>query len=501
MPFVPRTKDQIRDSILANLQSRFQASNDGVSVDVRPGSRYYMLADAIALEHAGIEAQAQAQTKQILPDKADSENLARHANVQGVPREAAVASVLSIRVTGTPSTVVAIGSASLASTGGLTFAPNAPTVTTDGSGNGTLAVTCQTPGAAGNLATNTVLQWSAAPVGLNPTGRVLSITTAGAEIETEAAWALRIIARMQERPASFNRADVVAIAEAYSSVSEAYVYPLLEPGTDTVDTPGTLQIVVLGPIAEDANGIRNGDSPTNTRFIGTPGAERTEIEAYFEGTVDDEGVAVPAASQKQLRPVTLPVGNYSIHSASKLPQHIELTAVVTAANAKQWSGTLAGVAGTNDDTHFTVSGDHTALSGLRMLVELPTASYRGARKMVTPTSAMLNGSGDTVFTVPSLGGTPVFPSTVYPAPANWNAIRLAIFALFDRLTPGDASSSSRRWPGDDEAGPSTLYLGELIAAICSVPGVINATVVAPVADVVPALKTIVDLTIITLTTN
>lgn len=500
--FIPRTQAQIRDGILASFQSRLQAST-GKNVDVRPGSVFYNLADAFAVEQCGIQAQAQALTKQILPDKADTENLARHGAVQGVAREPPSNAVLSVRVTGSPNTTVVIGSTSMVSASGRRFTPNVTSFVTDGAGDAEVLFTCDTTGTTGNLTTGTVLSWSAAPTGVNPTGVVLSIETAGGNIESESAWASRIISRMRERPATFNRADVVALIEDFAGVEQAYVYPLLQPGTDRVGIPGTLQVVVVGPVATNLEtGVQNGDSPTNTRFIGTPGELQTDIKAYFEGTVDNEGVTVPRASQKQLRPPTILEADYSIRSAARLPQHVEMTAVVTAQNACQWSGTMSAVAGTNNDTHFTVSGDHRDRVGLRMLVELSTSDYRGARIMVTPSSGTLDMSGNTVFVVAtSMGGTPIFPGDVYPAPANWNAIRLAIFALFDRLTPGDAAAPSERWPGDDEAGPSTLYLGELIAAVCSVPGVVNATVVAPVADVVAPLRTIIDLTLLTFTTN
>jgi uncharacterized phage protein gp47/JayE len=497
MSFVPRTKDQIRDAFLANLASRFAALT-GDAIDIRKGSPMWMLGDAIGLEFSGVEAAQDLATKQLLPDLADTEFLERHGFVEGASRLDATASSLSVAVTGSPDGLKVIGSALLTDTNGLVYVPTTSTVTITG-GNGALIATCQTPGTGGNLAATTVLQWSAAPTGLNPTALVSSITAAGTERETDQAYAARIIARRKDRPASFNRADVVELTKQFHSVAEAYVYPLLQPGTDTVGIPGCLQVVALGPIPKDANGVQNGDSVPNTRFL--VGGEQADIEAYWEGTVDKEGIAVPLASQTQLRPVTLLQGNYRITQAIQQTQNVTMAVVVTAVNAKKWSGTMTTVAG-GTTTSVVVSGDQSALvlPGMPMLVRL-NSLYRGEYKMVTPTAPGVFDGVNTTFTVPAMEQAPTAATTVYPAPANWPQIRLAIFALFDRLTPGDAAAPSQRWPNDDVAGPSTLYPSELIAAVCAVPGVIDATVSVPAAAVVAVTKALIDLLILIVTSN
>ncbi len=504
MPFIPRTKEQIRDSLLANLQSRYQALT-GLNVDIREGSHMWMRADAIALELAGIEAAYELETKQILPDQADTDFLDRHGIVEGLPRELPTAASHTISILGTPGATIAFGSATLVATTGLTYVPTTSGVTLDAiTGLATITVVCQTAGTTGTLAVGTLLQWSAAPTGLTPTATVTAVTAAGTDTEKDPPYAARILARRQERPASFNRADVVAICQAFHSVTTAYVYPLLQPDTDLTGIPGTLTVVVLGPIPADANGVLNGDNPTNTRFIGSPGSQQTDVEAYIEGTVDTQGVTVPLNSQVQLRPLSLPSGNYRIRTPDRTPQSLTLDVVVTAANQKQWGGTLTvDAGGTNDATHVTVAGNHTDLNGLRMLVLMnPVTSLRGYYRMVTPTAASFNaGPVTTTFTVPSMPGSPFIGTLVYPAPANYPLIRLAIFQLYDRLTPGDAASPSNRWPADDVAGPSTLYIGEIIAAVCAVPGVINCTVSLPVANVTATLRHLIDLANLTLTSN
>lgn len=477
----------------------------GTNCDIRRGSHYWLRCDALALEMAGIEAGLELETQQIIPTTADTVFLNRHGIVEGVAREPATAAELVFSVLGTPGITAAIGSAVFIGTNGLTYAPTSSTVPLDSvTGIGSVSAESLTPGALGNLAVTAIVQWSAAPAGLNPTATVASITVAGAEAETDAAYAARIVARRQERPASFNRADVRAIAEEVTGVAEAYVYPLLEPVSNDIGVPGTFQIVALGPVSTDANGVQNGDAGTNLRFRGPPGSEQTDIEGYFEGTLDKDGVTVPLASQSQRRPVTVPQGNYKVLTAGQLAQSVTIAVTVTTANIKQWSGTMTTAAGSTTTT-IMVTGNQTSLGlvGKPLLVKLATGTYRGLYAMRTPldNGLYIPATNTTVFAVSAMVSAPVVGATVYPACANFEQIRLALFALFDRLTPGNSSGVSARWPNADVAGPSVLYIGELIAAVCAVPGVVTAAVTLPVADVSPAVLNLVDLNVLIVTSN
>jgi hypothetical protein len=120
-----------------------------------------------------------------------------------------------------------------------------------------------------------VLTWQSAPAGLGPTATVSSVTlTTGADVESYGDWAQRIIGRLQERPASGNRADWKAWCEAFTGldIRQVWVYPLLQPpatypGAGTENVLGCVTVVCAGPA--------QGDNPENSRSIGASGASRS----------------------------------------------------------------------------------------------------------------------------------------------------------------------------------------------------------------------------------
>jgi uncharacterized phage protein gp47/JayE len=494
MPFKARTMEAIRDDFLAALQARY-ASPTGDTVKVDKGSHYWMLGEVLGLELAGQEAGLEALTQQLLPDKADGDMLARHGAVEGLTQEPATAAVLTFAITGAPSTSSAIGSSTLVATNGLSFAPpTGANASTNGSGTGTVSATCQTPGAAGTLPLGTVVQWSTAPTGINATAMVTAITTAGEDEESPDAYAQRIIDHIQARPAGFNAAEVREIVRAYAGVDEAFVYSLLEPVSGSAGVPGTFTVLAIGPVAKDALGVANGDSPTNTRFIGTPGAENTGVKDYIEGTRTAAGVAITDGSGIQLRPCTMLAGNYRVESPSRTLQNVTLNVTVSAANKPTWVGAPLVTASTTNTV--TVNGDWSAIivPGSLVLAYVGTSAFRGGVQMgkVSTVHYDVPTTSTTITFESGLAAAPTVGVAISSAPGNYDAMRKAILAVFDKLGPGDAGSPSQRFPGIEKA-PATLTLAALIRAAMGVEGVLNASVGFPVSDVTPAAKTMLDL--------
>lgn len=496
MPFAPRSRATIRDSILSNLASRYATA--GARIDTAEGSDAWFLASAYAVELEALEAQADAQSRELLPDTASASYLDRHGAVEGVAREAAVATTVRCTVTGTAGATITFGSATLLSTAGLVYAPTTLSVALDGSGNGTVDFACRTAGAVGNLAASTTLTWSSTPTNANPTATVASTVTTGTDEETDAAYAARLIARRQERPASGNRADWRHWVEAYDGVEEAYVYPLLQP---PAAYPGAGTANVLGCVTVLAVGPAQGDGTTNKRIVGgSAGASlASTVGAFVEGTKDRTGAAVPATLQKQLRPATMAAGDYSIEAIQVSSQNVDIRITNASAYAFPWSGTMT-VDAASTTTSLVVNGDQRAQNGKAALIFVGTSAKRGGFEMRTlPTGTYDGGTNKTTFSFASsaLAGTP--SGTVYPAPPNWPSIRDALFALFDALGPGDTSPAAR-WPTEDVRGRATLYVTALIEAVRGVAGVLDVSVVTPAASVVPAAKTVVTLGTMTIRT-
>lgn len=504
MPFDARTRDEIRDTLLADWQARYAAA--GKTLDATALAHHHRLASGLAMICSLYDAMGVGLGDEILPDKA-TYTVRRHAAVEGLAPDPAVAAILGVSVTGTPSAVLNLTGKTLQSDDGTTYDASqnsdgtGSTVTLDGSGNATVYATCRTAGAVGNRPNSAILSWgNGAPTGANPTASVATTFRSGAEAETDSQLAARVIARRQERPASGNRADWRAWAlDVLAAGSDAVVYPLLHP---SLGTPilGAVTVVCIGP--------PQGASATNTRVLGVPTGA---VASYIEGTTDAAGNALPVEKQKQLRPVTMAAGDYSIEAPLTNQQDLTVQIVLGAAYMPSWnSGFAVLVSPAPSTTTFSIAGDQTATlrpSGtpLPILVNLGTSAYRGGYCLVTPSSIVFNGgTGNTDIVVSTaMVAAPIVGSVILPPPLNWSQIQAATFNYFDTLGPGDTSPASR-WPTQEQKLRATFYKPAIEAAlvqtldasgrvVAGVPGVLSAVVIVPATSIAPAAKTIVTL--------
>jgi hypothetical protein len=483
MPWDPRTRDEIRDTFLEDWAAR--AEDAGCPILITEGSYAWFVGSALALILESQEAQLHALAREILPDQSSTAFVDRHGGVEGLPREAAVAAVLAVTLAGTAFATVTFGSATLTAPDGTVYTPSeladgtGPSVTLDAGGAGTAYATARVAGTAGTQAAGTTLAWSSAPAGADPTVVVASTSTAGTAIESNGAYALRILARRQERPATANRADWVEWARAYDGVDDAVVYPLLHP-TYGVNTLGAVTLVPIGPV--------QGDSPTNTR---------TDMASLVVGLGGTINVFAPA---------TVPPGSFVIEQPGTVAQALELVAEFATAYAPPFAYSAGYlVVATSTATVVKVAGNLTTTfaAGRSILVNVGTVVYRGGFYKTAITSSSFDGT-NTLIVVPTLPDVPTVGTIVHPAPANWSEIRTALFTLFDNLGPGDTSPACR-WPGEETRLRSKLYRSAIVAALVAqydatgalyrgVPGVLSVSVTTPGADVTPAAKSIVVLT-------
>lgn len=498
MAYTGRSRDEIRDFLLAAWSAEYASAGAPTPLLIAPGSDAYLQAAAFAVLLEGLEAQAESVARDILPDQASEEALARHGYVDGVPRGDGVRARLTVTVTG-PSVAAALpipAGTRMAFSDGTLYVVNSTTVAlSGGTPTGTVSVTAVDTGAAGTRAVGATLTFISAPTGLNSTGLVAVVATPGTDLESVDDWAQRILARRRERPASGNRAEWQMWAEDYqgTDVARAYVYPLLEPpasypGAGTPDTLGCVTVVAVGPA--------QGDDLVNTRIVPSDdGSTRTAggslplIRGYIEGTHDVDGALTDIGTQ--LRPVTMTAENASVEAISTASQNVVLSVTNNEANAFPWVGALTITLST--DTTLVVVGDHTAKEGMRALVLPATPTARGGYRAVTLGHGVFAAGGTTFDQSDSPVGTP--GGSVYPCPPNWETIRLAVFAYFDALGPGDTTPPSR-WPAEDTEARATLYRTALAAQVIGLTGatgVLSCTVSTPSGDVTPAAKTVVTL--------
>lgn len=492
MTFSPRSRATIRDALLANLQARYRSI--GIDLLIEPESDAFMLADAYALELEALEQFAAQLRNEILPDKASTAFLNRHGYVDGVDREPATKGSYFVRVTGVASATVTFGSSVLQSPSGNSYVPSVASVVLNGSGYADVTFNAAMAGTTANLPAGAVLSWSSTPTNANPSATVQSVTSLGEDQETDANYAKRIIARRQERPGSGNRADWAAWVDAVSGVAEVYVYERLNADTLAL-TLGCVTVVPLAPGAGDAPTY-----PTNPRI---PSAGLLlNIERFLEGTHDADGNAV--SSGVQLRPVTMAAGDYFIKAPTGTDTDVTMRVANAAAYPFPFNTPLAGTSFTA--TTVVVSGDYSSYANKPMAVYVGTSYKRGGYVLATPSSAVF-AAGNTTFTFAggALPNTPLNDADgkcLYGAPANWQAIREAVFTFIDAMGPG--SGSFNRYPSEEFQGRAALYRSALAAAVipsydergslvAGVPGVLGVTFDAPVADVAPTALQLVTL--------
>lgn len=501
MSYTGRTRTVIRDTLLALWSAEYTAA--GARLLVAPGSDAYLWASALAVLLEGSEAQAENVERDILPDQASPEALARHGDVDGVARRAGARAVHVVTLTGPVAGTFPIPTGTqMAFSDGTLYNVDSGSVTFPaGPLPASVTVTAVAAGAAGTRATGATLTFVATPVGINSTGTVTGApTTPGTDLESLADWATRIIARRRERPASGNRADWQDWVESYTgtTVARAFVYPLLAPpasfpGAGTPETPGCVTVVAVGPAQGDST-IKYRVVPSDDASARTPGAALTRIRDYIEG--DRTAAGVETTSGTQLRPVTMIAANAAVEAISETAQNVVLSCAMNEANAFPWTGALTIVSSTA--TSLVVSGDHTAKAGKRALV-LPTTgtAVRGTTIAIALGPATFGGVNTTFDQTASPCGTPT--GLVYPCPPNWETIRANVFAHFDALGPGDTTPPSR-WPEESVEARATLYRQGLAANVINgmqsppvATGVLSCTVTTPAADVTPAAKTVVTL--------
>lgn len=470
MAYTARTREEIRSDLIDALTNRYNAA--GKVLDVSEGSDAYMRADALAVILASFSQQAAQQVQDVFVDTASDAAVERHAAVYAIERRAASPSTLSITVTGTPSTTISISAGSkLASADGTLLTCSDASVVMNGAGTGTISATADTAGVVGNLAVGAPVAWQSAPGGLDPTATVASVVTSGEDAETTSDLRARVLSRLRQRPASGNAEDWRDWCESCDGVTRAFVYPVLEPGTVSGDVLGCVTVVVMGPV--------QGDNPINSSVIS--GARCAEIKDYLEGIRDTAGVYDPDGVQ--LRPAAIASDDFDVEFIGVAPTDVTANITTTSRFPFSFSGTLT-VDGASTASSLIVAGDQTALTGKIALCRVSTGSYRGGWQATELKSGSYNGgTNKTTFTV-SLAGAPT-TTTAYPAPANWAAIRTAIFALFDSLGPRD-TTPARRWPTVDVLGPDTLYVSAITSALLGVGGVTSATITQPATDYAPS---------------
>lgn len=305
-----------------------------------------------------------------------------------------------------------------------------------------LAVEAVAPGEAGNLSAGDVLTLDSPPAGITATVVVLEMT-GGGDIETTDQQRRRVLAWMQDRPGSGNRADYRAwVREAPGvRIDDAFVYV----GYRGV---GTIDIVPFG-----VSGARQTGTTTNDK-----------IDAYL-GTVASE------FDDRLIR---------QLIDGAVIPVTMHIT--VGEDFAPDWdpATTKTVDTGSTVDVVKVTTAPASIPIGGRVLVYVADGVQPGLYQRVV---AAKDGSSITLDK--SLPAAPTAGSEVNPGGPVTQAVIDAINALFDALTPGDPAGA-QRFPTPVQGGESTLRPEQLSRVALEIEGVEGCFVDTPTDVEAPA---------------
>jgi len=227
MPFSrPRLSD-LQSQIESDITSRIEGA-----VPALRRSVFGALSRALAAIAHGLHAFLQDRALQSVPYTATGFDLESWASLFSVLRSASALAAGPVAFSGTPGNVISAGS-TLVSAAGAEYEVSS-LVTIDGGGTGVGSVTALAPGAAGNLASSSVLSFISAPIGIDSTATVAPPgLQGGRDVGSDDDLRAALVARIQNPPHGGTAADYEFWALQVPAISRAWVFPLYS-GAGTV---------------------------------------------------------------------------------------------------------------------------------------------------------------------------------------------------------------------------------------------------------------------------
>jgi uncharacterized phage protein gp47/JayE len=190
--------------------------------------------------------------RQIFPDTAEGDFLARHASTWGIRRKAAVAATGTATATGVNGTAIAAGIEALRIDGRAYRVTEPATIA---GGSAVLALEAVEAGPEADLTPGTELTLSSAVLGVNAIITVTAAGTKGAIEEDDANLLVRLLDRIRTPPQGGSSNDYRAWALAQPGVTRAWVYPgwmgagtvgvafVMDQREDIIPLPGDIEAV------------------------------------------------------------------------------------------------------------------------------------------------------------------------------------------------------------------------------------------------------------------
>ena len=353
--------------LIARVTQQIQASMPGTDPALRRAVTVVMgavLARELASEYAYLDNLAQ----WFFVATTSGQYMDLKGNPVGVFREQAAAAAGSVAFTGIPQQPIPAGSL-LASQDDTQSYTLGAAVTLDVNGNGTGLVTSTSGASASNQPAGTILTLSVAVPGVNAQATVLAPgLTGGLDLETDAAYRVRVLARLQQPPQGGAARDYVAWAKLVPGVTRVWVYPL-NRGPGTVDFAFVL----------DGRAVGGGS------ILPTP----TDVAAVQASV--DEYAPVVASSQNQ--PLTANSINVTISNLVPLAGYTKAQALANAqaSLAGLFASTTPGGAGYGDGIPPGGTGGTLLLKDIDDAVD--QSAGVGGYDLTAPTSDVVSTTG------------------------------------------------------------------------------------------------------------
>lgn len=220
MTFERPTLDTLRESSEADFASRFNLSA------LLPSSALLVISRATAGLAHGLHGHLAYNARQVLPDTADAEGLARWASVFGINRKAATPATGLATVTGPEGTLLADG-VLLRRSDGLEFQiDGAQSIAFGGGGTLEAAIRGVVGGTTENTPAGSVLTFTTPIEGVSSTAVVGAAGLAnGSDLESDAELLDRLLVRLRNPPQGGAFADYLAWTLEVPGVTRAFVLP------------------------------------------------------------------------------------------------------------------------------------------------------------------------------------------------------------------------------------------------------------------------------------
>lgn len=248
MAFQIPTTQETFEQLLANIEARINQTSPLLA---RAFNR--VISASLSLVITGIYKFGAERAKQSLAVTATGADLDTIGADRSIVRKTAESAVVAADITGTDGIIIPGTISFTAASNGLRYFLDASA--TISGGVAALSLTCELPGAAGNLINGETLSISAQVSGAATTATVTATTTTGADEEAEETYRTRVLTAQRVTTGGGNAADYRIWSEETTGVRRAYPYAGQPFDSGSASSPPERTVYVEAQTSIDPDGV------------------------------------------------------------------------------------------------------------------------------------------------------------------------------------------------------------------------------------------------------